>query len=391
MHSLDDVLIFASAALALACASVTAFGLRRQHHSGWLWWVAAMWLTAGGTLFSALRPGPLGAALAAVLLLQWPLLTVMGLRRFQARQAWPGSKHLDRVLLVLGSLGTAAAAFQSDGSGLALACALAMHLYAAWVLFTVPGDRDATPLHSLGATMALAAIAPGLIALPGVDAALILQSRAAAAALGAIVLAFVAQTLLCERTERQLRDSRRRLRTLANLDALTQVPNRRHFAELAALALAQDPPGSAVLLLFDIDHFKLINDHLGHAAGDRALRLVSSSVQEHLRAPDVAGRHGGDEFVLLLRHAATRDAIGVAARIVAEIQQRTLEHQLPRLSLSFGLVQVAPDEDLDQAMRRADQALYEAKRQGRSCVVAAEGDESQPVFGESQRLGLTAS
>jgi diguanylate cyclase (GGDEF)-like protein len=145
-----------------------------------------------------------------------------------------------------------------------------------------------------------------------------------------------------------------------------------------------------VLLLFDLDHFKQINDNLGHAAGDRALCLVSGSVLEHLRAPDVAGRHGGDEFVLLLRRAGTRDAMSVAARIAAEVQRRTSENRLPALSLSFGLVQIGADEMLDSALRRADQALYEAKRQGRSRAVSARGDEAQPIFSESQRLGLTA-
>jgi PleD family two-component response regulator len=76
---------------------------------------------------------------------------------------------------------------------------------------------------------------------------------------------------------------------------------------------------------------------------------------------------------------------------VAEVQRRSTEHQLPALSLSFGLVQVRADEVIASAMRRADQALYEAKRQGRSRAVAALGDEDKPVFGESQRLGLTAT
>jgi PleD family two-component response regulator len=81
--------------------------------------------------------------------------------------------------------------------------------------------------------------------------------------------------------------------------------------------------------------------------------------------------------------------MGVAARIVLEVQRRAEDNQLPSLSLSFGMVQVGADEDVDSALRRADQALYEAKRQGRSRAVAALGDEARPVFSESQRLGLT--
>ena len=137
-----------------------------------------------------------------------------------------------------------------------------------------------------------------------------------------------------------------------------------------------------------MDHFKLINDRLGHAAGDRALCLVVGSMLEHLRSHDVAGRHGGDEFLLLLRRTTTHQAMAVAQRIVAEVQRRALAKALPALSLSFGLVQVGAAEPLPQALRRADQALYEAKRQGRSCAVAALGDENRPVFSESRRLGL---
>jgi diguanylate cyclase (GGDEF)-like protein len=236
--------------------------------------------------------------------------------------------------------------------------------------------------------VALVALAPSLLALPAAELLAPLWARAAAAAMGALVVAFMAVTLVSERTERQLRESRRRLRTLANLDTLTQVPNRRHFQELADLALRDDTPGGAVLVLFDVDHFKLINDQLGHAAGDRALCLVSSSVLEHLRAHDVPGRHGGDEFVLLLRNTTTRQAMGVAARIVAEVQKRAPRQGLPALSLSFGLVQVGLAEGISVAMRRADQALYEAKRQGRSRAVAALGNEDKPVFSESRPLGL---
>lgn len=393
MSSPADVQSFAGAALVVASAAMTAFGLRRQRYAGWLWWVAAMWLTTLGTLLGAVLPGPTSALLAAPLLLQWPLVTLIGLRRFQPRQAWPGNERIDWALLVGGSSGALLGGMLpgAHGADLTLACGLFLHLYAAVVLFMAPSGRDATPLYGLGAVMALAAFGPVLASLPGTDPAWGPQAQAGVASLGAIVLASVAQTLVCERTERQLRESRRRLRTLANLDALTQVPNRRHFHELATLALAQDPPGSAVLLMFDVDHFKQINDHLGHAAGDRALCVVSGSMLEHLRAPDVAGRHGGDEFVLLLRRAATPDAMRVAARIVAEVQRRSTEHQLPALSLSFGLVQIGSSEPIASAMRRADQALYEAKRQGRSRAVAALGDEDRPVFGESQRLGLTAS
>jgi len=398
MPPANELLLFATAALAAAAASLSAFGLRRERYPGWRWWVAALWLGTAGAAALALLPAPWGPALAAPLLLQGPLVTLMGLRSFHARQRWPGGPRLDAALLATGLVvATAAELFWRDaGTWAVLGCGLALHLYAAAVMFTMTGGRETTPVLALAAATAVLAFAPGLAVLgaglSGAPAAGQADAargvRVLAAALGALVLGFVALTLVFERTERQLRESRRRLRLLANLDALTQVPNRRHFDELAGRALRSDPPGSAVLLLFDIDHFKQVNEQLGHPAGDRALCLVAGSVLEHLRTRDAAGRHGGDEFVLLLRGTTTQHAMGVASRIAAEVQRRVMATPLPALSLSFGLVQVRGGEDIDAALRRADQALYEAKRQGRSRAVAALGDEDRPVFSESQLLGL---
>ena len=385
-----DAIGLAAAALAVAATSLTGFGLRQRRYEGWQWWVAALWLSTAGAATAALWAGAWGAGLASLLLMPWPVLALVGLRRFHPRQALPGREAQDWTALgVAAVFGAVAVAWEPPAAAAAVLAVAAVHLYAAAVLFLGPGGREFIPVRCLAATMTLAALASAAALLQGglQPAALVVQS--ASAALGTAVLAFVAITLVCERTERQLRDSRRRLRVLANLDTLTQVPNRRHFLELADQALMQDEPGTAVLLVFDIDHFKRINDLFGRAAGDRALSLVSSAMIEHLRAQDVPGRQGGDEFVLLLRRTTTRQAMGVAARIVAEVQRRAPGQQLPTLTLSFGMVQIGFGEGILGATRRADQAMYEAKRQGRARAVAAAGDEDQPVFEQSQALGLT--
>ena len=392
MTSTSDILSFATAALAVAALSLTAFGLRQRRYDGWRWWLVALWLTTLGAAVGALWSGPVGAAMAGLLLMQWPVVTLIGLRRFHPRQALPGGERQDWAVLLSALLLAAAAVLAPQGLWLAAGCSMGLHLYVAAVLLMGPGGRDFTPVRSLGATMALVALAgfaPVLAAWPQSELQSALPVRAVAAVLGAVVMAFVAITLVCERTERQLRDSRRRLRMLANQDTLTQLPKRRHFQELANDALLQDEPGTAVLLNFDIDHFKQLNDLFGHAAGDRALCLVSSAMLENLRAQVVAGRQGGDEFVLLLRHATLQHAMGVAARMVAAVQRRAPGQQLPTLTLSFGVVQIGFGEGIHAAMRRADQAMHEAKRQGRSRAVAAAGNEARPVFSESQWLGLT--
>jgi diguanylate cyclase (GGDEF)-like protein len=118
---------------------------------------------------------------------------------------------------------------------------------------------------------------------------------------------------------------------------------------------------------------------------------VSRCTLELLRSQDVAGRHGGDEFVMLLRRSSTQEAMQVAARLVSHLQTQAHAHALPRLTLSFGIVQMRRGESIDDTLQRADLALYEAKRLGRSRAVAADGDPERPVFRSSQRLGLTSS
>jgi diguanylate cyclase len=389
----DPALALAAALLLFVAVALTAFGARQPRYEGWNGWRHALWLAAAGVLLLAwgAPAGVSGAAtLGSLLLLALPWLTLRGLRRFHPRQAWPGNAALDAAALV-GALvlRVVAELVPPVASGLMVAAAaLAAHSLVALVLWQGPGGRDLAPARALASVIGMAGVAPLLatatgLATPG-------WAQAVAAAVLALALAFAAITLVCERTERQLRDSRRRLRVLANLDSLTQVPNRRHFEELAERALLGDEPGSATLLQIDLDHFKRINDLFGHAAGDRALQLVSQAMLEQLRAHDVPGRQGGDEFVLLLRRSTPEQAMAVAQRIVAAVQRRAPGRQLPTLSLSVGIVQVGFGESVGAALRRADQALYEAKRQGRGRAVTAEGQEESPVFGESRPMGLAA-
>jgi diguanylate cyclase (GGDEF)-like protein len=381
-----------AALLALVALATTAFGLRQRRYDGWHWWTTALWQGAAAVALAAAALHEQGALvpLAVAALLPAPLLALQGLRRFHPRQAlaWHARADAGVALLAAALLGLAAALPQPLAHPLAAATVLGLHGYVAAVLLLGPGGRDFVPVQVLALTVGLAGALPLAAVLVGMP---VLAAQAAALALVLPVLAFVGVALVCERTERQLRDSRRRLRVLAHLDSLTQLPNRRHFEALAESALAQDEPGTAALLHIDVDHFKRINDLFGHAAGDRALQLVSQAMLEALRANDIPGRQGGDEFVLLLRRTTPAQAMSVAQRITTEVQRRAPLRQLPTVSLSVGVVQVAFGEGVAAALRRADQALYEAKRQGRSCAVTAEGDEDTPVFGVSRPMGLQAA
>ncbi len=154
-------------------------------------------------------------------------------------------------------------------------------------------------------------------------------------------------------------------------DLLTGVANRRAFEAEAAKWLAHGRRhGEALsLLLIDLDHFKTVNDRLGHAAGDQVLRAVADGLQLQLRSPDVLARLGGEEFVALLPNTELPAAQQVAQRVLAHLRNNEVELQdgrRLRISASIGVTACLPDEtDIDWALARADAAMYRAKSQGR--------------------------
>lgn len=390
---LPTLLLASCVLLLLSALALTLFGRAQHVYRGYFRWVGGVWIAAAGLLLLVLaqRQPPLALA-AQFVLLAWPTVTLSGFRRFHRRNPMPGSLRGDVMLLLLATALAAACSVVDEtlaATGLALAGAL-LHGHASARLCAAPARRDSLALRTLAAVLAATALVFAFAALRAAQGfAIAPQAVGLFVVPGALLMLVLALQFTHERAERELRESRRRLRFLANIDMLTRVPNRRRFGELARRALERDS-GQAAMLMFDIDHFKHINDLLGHSAGDRALRLVARCMQETLRTPDVAGRHGGDEFMLLLPHTSVLEAMIVASRIVERVQSLADEQAIPQLSLSFGVVQTQPGETVDEALHRADQALYEAKRQGRSRVVAASAAAgAAAVFAESRRLGLT--
>ena len=167
-----------------------------------------------------------------------------------------------------------------------------------------------------------------------------------------------------------------RLRTLATTDGLTSVWNRRHFLELAEAELerAARYGGPMSVAVVDIDHFKRVNDELGHAAGDAALRGLTAVLRGELRSVDVVGRLGGEEFGVLLPETPRLAAAQTVDRLRRTIGERSFaEHGLPdgrRLTVSIGVAEFRPGEPLSALLARADAGLYQAKSAGRDRVVA---------------------
>lgn len=170
-------------------------------------------------------------------------------------------------------------------------------------------------------------------------------------------------------------DLSNRLRLQAITDQLTQVGNRRGFLIAADLLMSgarrHQRPLAAVLA--DIDHFKRINDRYGHAVGDRTLAHFSQILRDCVRSEDAIGRVGGEEFAIMMGDSSTEDA----GRMVARVQQMLLERpllesgQVIALTASFGIAELHGEDDKEDLLLRADQALYEAKASGRDAVRVA--------------------
>ncbi len=161
-------------------------------------------------------------------------------------------------------------------------------------------------------------------------------------------------------------------------DALTGALNRRGLDEAVEreVARAQRYRSSLCFTVIDLDHFKKLNDRLGHQAGDGALRHLVAVVRSMLRPSDTIGRYGGEEFVLLLPETPVEDARVVVQRLQRELTRQFFLHNNEKVLITFsaGVARMRPGETGAQALARADEAMYEAKRKGRNRVLLA-GDE----------------
>lgn len=159
---------------------------------------------------------------------------------------------------------------------------------------------------------------------------------------------------------------------LATTDPLTQALNRRAFEEraLQALQRSQRQNLPLCLALLDLDHFKRVNDHHGHATGDAVLREFSALCREQARATDLFARFGGEEFVLLLPDSHLDAAAQGLERLRVNLAENDLQGL--RIRVSIGLAEWLPGETLEQLLQRADTALYSAKAAGRDCLMRAD-------------------
>ena len=167
-----------------------------------------------------------------------------------------------------------------------------------------------------------------------------------------------------------------KLSHLASRDPLTELFNRRAFSERLheEIARSQRSGECFSFVILDLDHFKRINDTYGHPVGDEVLRRFAAALHQIIRAEDVAGRFGGEEFCLLLPQTSAQDAMALVERFkayLAQVMASCPGDDPCQVTCSGGIVEWAPDRDEETLLRLADEALYQAKRDGRDRVIVA--------------------
>src|SRR5438876_7182533 len=183
-------------------------------------------------------------------------------------------------------------------------------------------------------------------------------------------------------TSRDLVSANRELEKLSRQDGLTGIANRRYFdsyllTEVRRAARNREPLS---LILADVDHFKAFNDHYGHQAGDDCLRQVAAALSSAGRRPaDLAARHGGEDFAMVLPGTVLDGAVDVAQAVSRVIEGLAIPHERSavdrRVTLSQRVVSLTPEKETssEDLIQRADQALYRAKQQGRNRYVVFGG------------------
>lgn len=196
------------------------------------------------------------------------------------------------------------------------------------------------------------------------------------AATGVLCLGILWLTLLLGRELRRRQDAEQGLATLAATDSLTNLPNRRRLDQVLRQEWARAKRNARPLsvLMVDVDRFKAFNERHGHQGGDQALRKVAATIQRCIRRPaDLAARYGGEEFLIILPETDTQGAHQLAENLRRQIEiQPPYANDVQPVTVSIGVATHAPDcpqHSLDALLRAADEALYQAKHNGRNQVV----------------------
>lgn len=198
-------------------------------------------------------------------------------------------------------------------------------------------------------------------------AALVLSSSVGGASLASALITWILLSVFAFAFSVRTQRYNVQLETMASMDTLTRVPNRRMMEEALVAAMADKRSGNKGLLILDVDKFKQVNDTFGHSAGDAVLADLAAILRFELRQGDAVFRFGGEEFVMLLP-APTQEALEQAADRLRRAVYSSLRGPGGRVTVSIGGAVRGNERDWQDWFSRADQALYEAKRAGGNVV-----------------------
>lgn len=377
-------LVFSIGALALFMAVFafnTAYTLPDRDMGLRSWGLAMLALCGGFMLFFLRGHAPLALTfvLANMLVLLSSVICVDAHAKLLERPTpWRKLAWVN----ALGLLGTAPVYLGWQPRGLAiltvsLALGFNFALSARLIWHQLNNRRSRAGLLAAGILVAMAAGSSlrGIYNITGDRASVLITSQllpqVGSLLLGALFTVGSSLAFLAMVNERQ----RRELEARSRRDGLTGLLNRTAFFEAAHTYVAEPGGERFGVVMMDIDWFKKINDRYGHAAGDTTLSQLGRLIAQHTRLSDLAGRYGGEEFCLLLKDCTLAEAQRVAQQLVSEAARQSV--RLPggeslHFTLSAGYAQrQGLHESLEQAINRADQALYEAKHAGRNRAVAA--------------------
>ncbi len=186
----------------------------------------------------------------------------------------------------------------------------------------------------------------------------------------------IEKTIQLKRSNKRIVTLNKRLRYLATHDKLTKFYNRRAFYIFLEndIKRLKRINTKLSLLMIDIDYFKNINDTYGHLTGDMVLRSLSDIIRSTLREIDIAGRYGGEEFLILLPDSDAKGAKIAAEKLRKQVEKSVIDpdNLKIKLTISIGIAEFIANEDLDSLIARVDKALYVAKNSGRNVTVVAE-------------------
>lgn len=158
----------------------------------------------------------------------------------------------------------------------------------------------------------------------------------------------------------------KKLTEMAHKDKLTGLYNRNYLDYLLVYEFrkAKEEQANSIMIMMDVDKFKFFNDHYGHGFGDKVLNQVAQKILKYIPETDIAGRYGGDEFLIILHRTTIDKAQFISKEILNSLHKISIEDTLVKITLSIGIVKQSNEQEVSEVIEKADKAMYHAKQTG---------------------------